>query len=587
MTPELTADQRLLVEEVTESAFVTACPGAGKTRAVVARYLRRVEEEPRKGIALVSFTNAAVDEVRSRCVDRHDAMKAPHFVGTFDSFISRYLVAPLYRAVFKVSPRLVQSWDEIGLSSFRLPIRARIPDVQLSWFDFDASGRAELRPERIPRKAGPELTGLLTGTRRAAAERQAGAIHHGLLRVGTLTCDASRRLACAWIADPAMRAEIQPIIANRFAEIVVDEAQDCGDDELTILHFLLECGIQVLMIGDLDQSIYEFRRAVPERVAAFGDRLPRQIDLSDNFRSTPAICAINSSLRVGEKPDKAGGPRAGSNVPVYVIGYGQVEDIAPRVLSTVAAHGLSANQAIIVSHGGADALRAVGASGADLVGGNRVAAVVDAGRKLRAGSDGKSRVAALERVERHLVETVAADSLGEMSLEAVLDANGIERRWLRDTAIRLCQSMEPWDMTASQFSAEVRARVTQLGWPSKLTVDGSLFRAPRADLWEELLQAEASFELLSSTIHGVKGQEFPAVALTLPTRLRKDGTGRTVLDDWEFGFPTEARRVLYVGASRAQELLMLVVPVGHTERVTKLLSRDAVPYQVCPAMTGR
>lgn len=94
MTPELTEDQRTLVEEVAESAFVTACPGAGKTRAVVARYLRRVDEEPRKGIALVSFTNAAVEEVRNRCVDRQDAMKAPHFVGTFDGFIARYLVAP-------------------------------------------------------------------------------------------------------------------------------------------------------------------------------------------------------------------------------------------------------------------------------------------------------------------------------------------------------------------------------------------------------------------------------------------------------------------------------------------------------------
>ncbi|MFE7632964.1 UvrD-helicase domain-containing protein [Kitasatospora sp. NPDC057518] len=579
--PELTDDQRALVEEVAESAFVTACPGAGKTRAVVARYLRRVEEEPRKGIALVSFTNAAVDEVRSRCADRHDAMKAPHFVGTFDSFIARYLVAPLYRAVFKVSPRLVQSWNDIGLSSFRLPIKARIPDVELSWFDFDGTGRAELRPERIPRQAGSELTGLLTGTRRVDAERRAGAIHQGLLRAGTLTCDTSRRLACAWLADPAMRAAIQPLIANRFAEIVVDEAQDCGEDELVILQFLLECGIRILMIGDLDQSIYEFRRAVPERVKAFGAGLPRQLSLSDNFRSTSAICAINSSLRVSGQPDRASGPHAGSTVPVHVIGYRRAEEIAPLVLSVAAENGLSARQTIIVSHGGADALRAVGAAGTDLVGANRVAAVVDAGHKLRAGSDGKSRVAALERVERYLIQTVAAGSLNELSLDAVLDAIGIERRWLRDTAIRLCQSLEPKNKTASGFSAELRARVAQLDWPSQLTVDCSVFRAPKAKDWEGLLNAEAASEILSSTIHGVKGQEFPAVALTLPARMRKDATGRTVLDDWEFGFQTEARRVLYVGASRAQELLMLVVPVSHAERVAKLLSRDAVPYQVC------
>ncbi|WP_371272122.1 UvrD-helicase domain-containing protein [Streptomyces sp. cf124] len=45
----------------------SACPGAGKTRAMVARFLKRTAEEPRRGIALISFTNAAVDEVRRRC----------------------------------------------------------------------------------------------------------------------------------------------------------------------------------------------------------------------------------------------------------------------------------------------------------------------------------------------------------------------------------------------------------------------------------------------------------------------------------------------------------------------------------------
>ncbi|MBK7623000.1 MAG: UvrD-helicase domain-containing protein [Kineosporiaceae bacterium] len=55
--------QRALVE-TPGSLFVEACPGAGKTRAIVGRFLRRVHEEPRKGVALLSFTNAAVDEAK-------------------------------------------------------------------------------------------------------------------------------------------------------------------------------------------------------------------------------------------------------------------------------------------------------------------------------------------------------------------------------------------------------------------------------------------------------------------------------------------------------------------------------------------
>ena len=66
------------------SLFVEACPGAGKTWAIVERFSARAHQEKRKGIALLSFTNAAVDEVRARCADDPGLLGAPHFVGTFD-----------------------------------------------------------------------------------------------------------------------------------------------------------------------------------------------------------------------------------------------------------------------------------------------------------------------------------------------------------------------------------------------------------------------------------------------------------------------------------------------------------------------
>ena len=92
--------------------FAEACPGAGKTRAIVARYLRRTDEEPRKGIALLSFTNAAIDEVRRRCGDRPDALTAPHFVGTFDGFINRFITRPLYVHHYGKTPRFIESWQD-------------------------------------------------------------------------------------------------------------------------------------------------------------------------------------------------------------------------------------------------------------------------------------------------------------------------------------------------------------------------------------------------------------------------------------------------------------------------------------------
>jgi DNA helicase-2/ATP-dependent DNA helicase PcrA len=576
----LTEQQKKLVYELDDSAFVVACPGAGKTRAAVGRYLRRCAEEPRKGVALVSFTNAAIDEVRERCTQQNEqnALRAPHFVGTFDSFIHRFVVSPVYRSVYRTTPRLIQSWSDVKASSFRLGIRAAVPDVQLGWFDFDIAGGATLCPSRIPVTAGMRLRGFLEGSRRQEAENRAGSIYRALLAAGTVPCDVSRFLASAWINDPVIGELIGRLVSDRFSEVMVDEAQDCGEDELGLLDFLRGRAVRVLLVGDLDQSIYEFRRAVPEKVRAFALGLPVQWPLTDNFRSTPAICALNSALRMGSTIDIARGPHASDQTPVQVLSYATPADIAPSILATIDRHGLETRDTMVVSHRTADAMRAVGIGATDPVGNNRVAAVVDAGRKLREGADSRVRLTAVERVASFLVEAAVGD-FGHKSVEAVCEEHGIDRRWLRDAALRLSQSLTPDSMAPSEFAAAVRARVNSLDWPAQLTVNASIFRAPTATVWANLTKADVRPALPFSTIHGVKGQQFPAVALVLPSQNnRRSSSGPTALDHWEDNTEGEPRRVLYVGASRAQRLLLLLTPKAQTQRVLSLLTRDTVPF---------
>ena len=63
----LTDEQRLVADHRAE-AFVEACPGAGKTRTIVARLARLQAILPlRRGVAVLSFTNSAVEEFIERC----------------------------------------------------------------------------------------------------------------------------------------------------------------------------------------------------------------------------------------------------------------------------------------------------------------------------------------------------------------------------------------------------------------------------------------------------------------------------------------------------------------------------------------
>lgn len=91
-------DAQMSLIRAETATYVEACPGAGKTHAIVQRFIDRPLEHPRKGIGLISFTNAAIDEARGRCTSNPALAEAPNFIGTIDSFINRYLVGPTFLA---------------------------------------------------------------------------------------------------------------------------------------------------------------------------------------------------------------------------------------------------------------------------------------------------------------------------------------------------------------------------------------------------------------------------------------------------------------------------------------------------------
>ena len=66
---ELTEEQRAVVAcDVT--AFVGACPGAGKTRTLARAFIRVASaQRSAHGVAVLSFSRCAAEEVRRRCID--------------------------------------------------------------------------------------------------------------------------------------------------------------------------------------------------------------------------------------------------------------------------------------------------------------------------------------------------------------------------------------------------------------------------------------------------------------------------------------------------------------------------------------
>lgn len=74
--------------------------------------------------------------------------------------------------------------------------------------------------------------------------------------------------------------------------ILVDEAQDCNEDQFRLLEALMRKGYHVVCVGDAQQSIYKFHGAAPDQFLSF-DAVKEMsgFDLTENWRSTPALVA--------------------------------------------------------------------------------------------------------------------------------------------------------------------------------------------------------------------------------------------------------------------------------------------------------
>ncbi len=553
---------------------------------MVTRFLKRTAEEPRKGIGLISFTNAAVDEVRRRCGSDNEALRAPNFVGTFDSFLHRFIVTPLYTKHYKKPPRYVQSWKDAPTGSFRLlgpNQRDLIPGsepIQMGWFDFDLNGRARLA--KIPQRFGKVQTETLMSLKVQAEDEASDRFGH-LIRAGTVTCEAGRILAGVWVRDPKARQAIGPLLAARFSEVIVDEAQDCGEEELLVLGFLRSCGVRVVMVGDIDQSIYEFRSATPQAVSEFAKALPVQLELRDNFRSSPAISAFNNGLRSGPLVEASSGKNATLSTPVHVLEFSKLDEIAPAVLRIAEKYKLAATDLIVLSHAEAHSMKAAGVVDVES-GTSKVLEIADAGFKLRSTDfDARARLKALEKVERSTLRLLTADTkTGHKGFDLIREELGIEARWLREFAVRISISLDAADKTRDAFAEEVRNVLKAVDWhhldPPTARAIGSMYKAPSEKAWGGIVHLRQSPLIPYSTVHGVKGLEFPGVVLIIPEAPKSKAT-EEVLDAWESDLDTEARRVLYVAGSRAEELLMLAVHTSYSDRVAALLHAKGVPYE--------
>ncbi len=91
---------------------------------------------------------------------------------------------------------------------------------------------------------------------------------------------------------------VQEHIKNDIRYVVVDEYQDINPLQERLIRGLVKFGANLCVVGDDDQTIYQWRGSQVSNIITFASRYPgvRQIALDDNFRSSNGVVELGRSV---------------------------------------------------------------------------------------------------------------------------------------------------------------------------------------------------------------------------------------------------------------------------------------------------
>ena len=536
--------QAAVIEHGLGPMIVVAGPGAGKTRTLVERIARLIDQvgvEP-ASITAITFTRKAAGELRERLLaavgPRAEAVSAMTFHAFGLSLLREHAAAAGLPTGFRVL-------DEAGRQALVKQVAEhRGWDGETSKL---ATSISRAKTEGHPSELPADVAKIFADYELALAEERALDFDDLVVRAVHLLEESPAALAAA---------------QRRCQHLLVDEYQDINRSQYQLVRLLApKEGLGSLcVVGDPDQAIYSFRGSDPSYFARFTEDYPvsQAITLARNYRSTASVVHLAQAVI-----DKAPGRQAR---PTTALGAQGPTVVRHTVADERAEADLIAAD-IEAAVGGTNLLSSGATNAADQETGNlafhdiavltRLSAQADAieealGRASipchRAGDDcltARPHVAdllsRLQRIVGRQGSVLIADAIAKLDPDAALDPR-------RQRAVELLCTL------ALPFARDLDAFLEAIA------------------VWRETDLAQAPQKVSLLTLHASKGLEFPLVFIAgcedaiLPLRL-----------PW---LPPadvdEERRLLYVGMTRARQRLVLVAA-----RQRNLLGR-AVENRACP-----
>ena len=285
---DLSEKQKEAVQTIDEDLEIIACAGAGKTGVVTRRIVNILRLKPDiqpENIVAFTFTKKAAEELKSRineygkAVLGHTKGFAHMYVGTIHGFCIRMLQDYIpkfqkFSVLDEIQTKLFveRYYDECGMSDLELKkyIETSLFITVMSvlnenWFEKDKwDDKTQKAFDKYQKKLYEEKK-----------------FDYSLIM---------REM----IYQLENNKKFSKLVCEKVKYLTVDEYQDTNPVQEKLIKILKGYGTNICVVGDDDQTIYQFRGSEPENILSFKERygIKKYIVLDKDYRSTAGIVDV-------------------------------------------------------------------------------------------------------------------------------------------------------------------------------------------------------------------------------------------------------------------------------------------------------
>lgn len=597
-----------ILSPINEDVFLEACAGSGKTEVVGMKMSYEIKKWHQKncGMAVLTFTNEATDTIKSRVAQFSKVSSLhPHYIGTITGFIHGLVAQKFGYRYFQRnsedgdrSYRLIDKnlmiFNNHWLEKYKLPytnINASKQDAYANqlYFDYETNDFILYYSESIKFSLREyyntdKFQEFILGYRKKMKNdtllsyefirEKIREVKQNFFKDGFANFEDMNNMAY-WILKK--NPQIASLIAARFPVIFIDECQDLSWIEINILHLLKSFGAILHFIGDLNQSIYEFKNANPEftkkSLSGF-----KKFNLTDNFRSCHSIVETANKILAITLPIRGLETNKLGDRSVCYLEYQDVKTLGILYMKFLKQVDISPNRATILVR--QQSLKSNMESGSN----ESKHAIIDALHLWKENSP-KARLLALELTGKQLQKYFG----GAKTKKHYYCPNSINSvfRWrifIKDF-LEECSSY-PELLTYDNLEYSAWYKIFNKYFPIALQESyGRLnvfdnqqrdfsslptYRTPQGTAKEIIspVTINDSIDLIPiNTIHSVKGKDYDGVMVVSSQRNSGSGHWKQWIEK-----DREASRISYVANTRAKYSLVWAVPKLTEEDRSKIES---------------